>query len=118
MPASKFNHGVRRIILQAVEKGLNQKDAARLAGIDESTYWRWIKRGEEAKSGEYHDFVQAVERVKSLAKTALLRHIGDVGTEGLYLERKYEILAVVSMCAVLRAELAERGAVARFFYGK
>lgn len=90
MPALKFNEGIRKAILIAIERGNSQKNAAALVGLREQTLSRWLKQGREAKSGAYHDFVDAVAEAKVRGQQALIEHIRDTATAGLSHEETRE----------------------------
>ena len=92
---TKFNPETRRKIIQALEAGNYRKTAAALAGVDESTFYKWMKRGEKAKSGKYFQFVQSVKRAEEKAKAYHLQQIRKAAENGSwqasawYLERKH-----------------------------
>jgi hypothetical protein len=54
---SKYTPELADLIVQAVAEGLTYKDAALIAGIDEDTLQRWIKR--------YADFAARLTRAKA-----------------------------------------------------
>lgn len=64
---SKLTTTVKRRILKALRIGSSQARAAAYGGIDESQFYMWMKKGEAAKSGEYHDFYKEVKKAKEEA---------------------------------------------------
>ena len=52
--------------------------AAGCAGIEERTYYNWLKRGEEAKSGIFLQFFQAVKKAKDDAEAERVLKIRSV----------------------------------------
>jgi len=46
--ARKFTKGKQRAIVKALRAGEYAKAAAEAQGVDESTYYRWLQRGEAA----------------------------------------------------------------------
>jgi transposase-like protein len=43
----KLNPATAKVIVTAVRAGAHRETAARLAGIDQSTLWRWLQQGKE-----------------------------------------------------------------------
>ena len=43
-------------LLGCVRRGLSNKDACMVAGISETTFYRWIEKGKHAKRGPYREF--------------------------------------------------------------
>lgn len=52
----KFSEEVCSIILDARSSGMTVEECAGLAGISHMTLYRWLDKGENAKSGKYRDF--------------------------------------------------------------
>ncbi|RME07092.1 MAG: hypothetical protein D6803_04830 [Anaerolineae bacterium] len=59
-------------ICDQVRKGVPYETAARLAGIDPSTFYRWKARGERAKRGLYREFWEALQQADAEAEAALI----------------------------------------------
>lgn len=59
-------------LLTARENGLNQRDCAFYDNINPSTLNTWLKNGEKAKSGKYHNFWLKWERSQVNRKLVLL----------------------------------------------
>ena len=68
----RLTRSLARSIAHHVRNGLPNKDAARLAGIGESTFYRWIERGEEAKDDIYQEFMELLKESLSSFKRANL----------------------------------------------
>lgn len=68
MAASKFTPEARGAILERVAAGVSLADASRAANLREKTVKQWITRGRRETSGEYSEFVDAVEQARSEAK--------------------------------------------------
>ena len=62
---SKFTGSTRRNIVAAVSNGVPIDIACRCAGIDDSTYRRWLAKGRSQRRGEFRDFVNAVEEAEA-----------------------------------------------------
>ena len=93
---TKFNPETCHKIIQAIKQGNYQKTAAALAGIDESTYYRWVERGKEAKSGKYCEFYKSIKKAEEFAKAYYLQQIREAAESkkhwqaaAWYLERKH-----------------------------
>ena len=69
---SKFTEETRQKILKAIRAGAFYEPACHSAGVSYSTFRRWMKRGEEAKSGQYRKFWEAVACAKADAEMAVL----------------------------------------------
>lgn len=52
-------------IVKALHSGATCECAAGLAGIDEWTFYHWLRRGEKSSSGIYYQFSQAVKSAKA-----------------------------------------------------
>lgn len=50
---TKFSPKTCEKIIKAIKAGNTQKTAAAIAGVDESTFYRWADKGKKAKSGKY-----------------------------------------------------------------
>jgi len=91
---SKLTDKARREILQVISVGGSKSLACKHAGITLVTLMNWLRRGEEAKRGLYHDFVlefrQAEARPDILAMGIVHRAVkdGDVSAAKWWLEKK------------------------------
>lgn len=93
---TKFDSDTCHKIIQLLEQGNYRKTAAAVAGVDETTLLRWIKRGRESKSkGKYYQFYQSVKKAEEKAKAYHLQQIRKASENGSwqasawYLERKH-----------------------------
>ena len=48
-------------LLGCVRRGLSNKHACMVAGISETTFYRWIEKGKHAKRGPYRDFWNSLQ---------------------------------------------------------
>ena len=55
-------------ITDYIDEGLNFDDAARCAGISETTFYRWKAKGRRAKRGRYREFWEAIKRAEAERK--------------------------------------------------
>ena len=62
---AKFNEKTIEIILKARKSGLNQKECAEVAGINEATQYKWLNKGKKAKRGKYRDFYNDFQMAKN-----------------------------------------------------
>ena len=89
---AKFNEKTIEMILKAHESGLNQKECAEVAGINEATLYKWINKGKEAKRGKYRDFYNDFQMAKNKNKLFHLKKIHEAEAwtaSAWYLERIY-----------------------------
>ena len=63
-------------------------------GIDERSFYRWLKKGEKQKSGLYGNLCQSVKKAESAAEILAVRDVknGDKGwtSRAWFLERKFK----------------------------
>lgn len=80
---------------QAIALGATYEDACRYAGINYETFRRWMRRGEQAKSGEYREFHERIRDAESRATIGWLAKIEAAANNGSWkaaawkLERRY-----------------------------
>jgi transposase len=91
---TKLTPEIQERIVAAIRAGNYAEPAARSAGISPATYYRWLRRGEEASCGIYRDFYEAVRRAESEAEVyavAVIRRAmpNDWRAAAHYLERRY-----------------------------
>ena len=55
-------------IVTAILAGNYAETAARYADITPATYYNWMKRGADAKTGRYMEFVDAVDKARGQAE--------------------------------------------------
>lgn len=72
---SKLTPEVQERIIQAIRAGNYRETAAAYAGIHIGTFYRWLQKGERAKSGPYREFREAIERAEAEAE---VRHVAIV----------------------------------------
>ena len=70
------------LVVQHLLDGLGQSEAARLAGIDPATHFRWMKKGEEGGDDDenikaYRGYCQAVKRAIAQWEAESLRVIAE-----------------------------------------
>ncbi len=67
-------------LLGCVRRGLSNKDACMVAGISETTFYRWIEKGKHAKRGLYREFWDSLQaahahfqkfHLKAIARSSL-----------------------------------------------
>ena len=76
---TKLTPAVSRKILQVIEDGNYARVAAAYAGIGETTFYRWLERGESEKSGIYREFREAVKRAETVAEVRCLEKVKLLG---------------------------------------
>ena len=91
---SKLTPEVQERISQAIRAGNYYEAACAYAGIDYSTFRRWIIKGEKAKSGRYYNFCEAITRPEHEAEVrvvAMWQQHMPVNWQAIatFLERRY-----------------------------
>jgi transposase len=93
---SKLTPETQDKIVKAIRAGNYAHIAAAMAGIGESTYYRWLEQGErpDAKTPyrEFWESVKEAEAEAEVASVALIRRAAQNGTwqaSAWYLERKH-----------------------------
>jgi transcriptional regulator with XRE-family HTH domain len=89
---AKFNEKTIEIILKARKSGLNQKECAEVAGINEATLYKWLNKGKKAKREKYRDFYNDFQMAKNKNKLFHLKKIHEAEAwtaSAWYLERVY-----------------------------
>ena len=81
MAKTKLTDEVHSTIVSAIEEGNYAKVAAESAGIDESTFYRWMREGETAQSGKMRQFYQSVTRAQGESETTLLSRVSKASKE-------------------------------------
>lgn len=80
---SKLTPLVQERIVKALQAGAHPETAARYAGTDRSTYYRWLERGDpdgtESRDAPYREFRLAVEQAEAEAE---LRDVGLIAKAG------------------------------------
>lgn len=72
---SKLTEETKKAIVDAISIGAPKMTAAQAAGIHYDTFNEWMKKGNAAKSGAYHEFSEAVRRAEG---QAFLKHIATI----------------------------------------
>ena len=66
----KLTPELQRQILSFVRAGSYDWIAAEAAGISKSTFYRWMRQGEQARGGIYFDFHEEVRQAKAQSRVA------------------------------------------------
>ena len=91
---TKLTPEIQEKIVSAIRAGNFAAVAAGYAGICESTFYRWIQKGKEAKSGIYCEFREAIKSAENESEVRAVAHIQKHMTKNwqaamTYLERKH-----------------------------
>ena len=92
---SKLTKEVIKEASKMVAVGNYIKDVYPILGIEESTWYRWLKEGERAKSGIKREFYKAIKKAEKEAiarNVALIQRAAQDGNwqaAAWWLERKY-----------------------------
>lgn len=65
---SKLTPEVKEKLISAIRMGNYYEPACAYAGVDYSTFRRWMQKGEQARSGQYREFYEEVKRAEAEAE--------------------------------------------------
>ncbi len=65
---TKLTPEIAGLLTKAVERGHFLETAAALAGVDKTTFWRWLKRGAKEKHGPYRDLKESLDKGMATAE--------------------------------------------------
>ena len=74
---SKFNKTVAEKIVAGIRKGLTLGESAERGGVTYGTLRNWLRKGEEAKSGQLFDFYDQVKEAETEAHLVWLEQVND-----------------------------------------
>ena len=92
---TKLTADAQKRVVAAVAAGATYERAAACGGVNYNTFNEWMKKGEQQKSGAYHEFYEDVKRVEAQAAARWLGYIEKAAQEGTWqaaawkLERRY-----------------------------
>jgi hypothetical protein len=69
---SKLTIEIKKKLIQAIKAGNYYEAACAYAGIDYSTFRKWLQKGETAKSGEFFEFFEAIKKAESTAEAQMV----------------------------------------------
>ena len=79
---SKLTPETHAAIVDAILHGATYKDAAEAAGVWYTTFNDWMQRGEQAKSGQYYEFYDAVHQAEAQCRLNMTRVIQSAAAKG------------------------------------
>ena len=91
---TKLTPEVHEAIVDGINAGLTFRLTCARAGVNPATFYRWLEKGETAKSGAYSEFCDAVERAKADSALRLISQItlqapADWRAAAFILERRF-----------------------------
>ena len=81
---TKLTPETQALICNAIRAGNYNVVAAEYGGINEKTFYAWMKQGEAAKSGIYYEFCKAVKKAEADAETQRIARISKAGADGTW----------------------------------
>lgn len=78
----KFTRRNRKLIYEALRTGLPIGKAIELAGLDRSTYYRWMQKGKDKRNPVHVRFRNHVKRIHAELEMEKLNNIRKVAKEG------------------------------------
>ena len=85
---TKLTPAVSKAICDGVRSGLSNKDAARCAGVVESTFYKWLERA--AKGDPDPRFAEFAEHLKEALSEFKQVHLANIERAGLQVRTKRE----------------------------
>ena len=90
----KLTPETTKTICDKIQQGITAKEASITSGITEQTFYNWIQKGKEAKSGKYFEFFESIKKAEAELKASYEKIVKDAGEKtwtaaAWYLERKY-----------------------------
>ena len=91
---SKLTPEVEKKLIDAIRIGNYYEAACAYVGIHYTTFYRWMEKGEKAKSGKYCEFCKAIKQAEAEAEARIValwqRNIPeDWRAAQAFLERRY-----------------------------
>jgi len=92
---TKLNEATKMKFLQGLKLGLTYDLAASYAGVDRTTIYNWMRRGQDEDEGIYVDFFNAVKQSEGLCAAQCMTRIiraaenGQWQAAGWIMERRY-----------------------------
>ena len=92
---TKLNDGTQAKFIQGLKLGLTYELAAKYAGVDRTTIFNWMKRGQEDAEGIYFDFFHAVKAAEGICAAQCMTRImraaeaGQWQAAGWIMERRF-----------------------------
>lgn len=91
---SKLTPAVAERIAKALEQGMPQETAAKLAGVEPRTFYEWMAQGRrEDGRHEYQQFAQAVTLARATFQESVIAEIRNAFTPGEHGVRDWRALA-------------------------
>ena len=72
---TKLTPDVQEAIVDGINAGLTYRMSCARAGVTHATFYRWLEKGETAKSGAFREFCDTVSRAKADSALRLVSQI-------------------------------------------
>jgi DNA invertase Pin-like site-specific DNA recombinase len=79
---TKLTPELVKTFTDSLAEGNAIETAAAVAGISETTYYRWLQAGREAKGGAFWEFCEAIKRAEAESEAERVRRIRTAGQGG------------------------------------
>lgn len=91
---TKITEELVKTITEYIKAGNYPEVAASLAGVSRATFYNWLKKGHEHKTGIHHDFLDSIKEAEDYAEAAGVERIRKAGEKNWtalawWLERKH-----------------------------
>lgn len=84
MAKGKLTPQLQSRICRLIADGNYVEAACGAVGITKQTYYTWLKVGEDAKSGKYHDFLDAIKIAEQEAEAQYVGIINKAANDGTW----------------------------------
>jgi len=81
---TKLTPAIQAKMLQMIRQGIAGERAAEACGLNASTFYVWLNRGEAAKSGMFHEFFKAVKKADAEAEVLIIGRIQLAAQSGTW----------------------------------
>lgn len=75
----KLTPEITQQICTLISQGIPNKTAAQTCGICESTFYSWLQRGQEVKSGKYLEFLESIKKAEAQSIADSVQRIKKAG---------------------------------------
>lgn len=79
---TKLDQKLQDGIAILIRNGVTVEVAAQATGISESTFYAWMERGEQAQSGAFREFYEAIEQARGQSESLQVVRVSQAAQRG------------------------------------